>query len=83
MKTTLESLMQELEAKEEQIRLLKQECDDRLRLLNQAELRLQEMTGQKGGRVALRSWVLAVYRTLLRRHANHALSTLFGRSWGL
>ncbi len=77
MKTTLESLMQELEAKEEQIRLLKRECDDRLRLLNQAELRMQEMTGQKGGRVALRSWVLAVYRTLPRRHGNHALSTLF------
>ena len=48
LKTSFQSLMQELEAKEEQIRLLKRECDERLRLLNQAELRLQEMTGQKG-----------------------------------
>jgi glycosyltransferase involved in cell wall biosynthesis len=77
MKTTPESLMQELEAKEEQIRLLKRECDDRLRLLNQAELRLEEMTGQRGGRVALRSWALAVYRTLARRQGNRALWILF------
>ena len=77
MNTNFQSLMLELEAKEEQIRLLKRECDDRLRLLNQAELRLEEMTGQRGGRVALRSWVLAVYRTLLRRHGNHALWVLF------
>jgi glycosyltransferase involved in cell wall biosynthesis len=69
--------MLELEAKEEQIRLLKWECDERLRLLNQAELRLEEMTGQRGGRVALRSWALAVYRTLARRRGNRALWILF------
>ena len=83
MKTSFESLMLELEAKEEQIRLLTLECDVRLRLLNQAELRLEEMTGQRGGRVALRSWVLAVYRTLLRRRGNHALAVLFRPKLGV
>ncbi|MBI4964606.1 MAG: glycosyltransferase [Desulfomonile tiedjei] len=77
MKTSLEPFIRELEAKEEQIRLLKRECDERLRLLNQAELRLEEMTGERGGRVALRSWVLAVYRTMLRKRGNHALTMLF------
>ena len=83
MKTTLESLMQELEAKEEQIQLLKRECDERLRLLNQAELRLEEMTGQRGGRVALRSWILAVYRTLLRRQGNRGLWIIFRPKLGI
>ncbi len=67
MEADFQSILLELEAKEEQIQLLKRECDERLRLLNQAELRLEEITGQRGGRVALRSWVLAVYRTLARR----------------
>jgi glycosyltransferase involved in cell wall biosynthesis len=76
LKKSIEPLILELEAKEEQIRLLKHECDERLRLLNQAELRLEEITGERGGLIALRSWVLAVYRTLLQRHKSRALSTL-------